>query len=113
MTETQPFPFQDYVKGSLHGLRAQTAAHRESWAFGTEVDWSLDQADGRLVLTFPDGTVAESPAQIIGMFDAAAGTWTWAWGVASVEPALREDALKVREFGREHGIKRHMPASWP
>ena len=77
---------------------------QNTWRFGEEDEWALNQDDGELIFTFSDGTVASSPAQIIGTHDADAGTWMWAWNNASIAPALTAHAKTVRQHGEQEMI---------
>ena len=107
-----PADFDAFVDGALEGLQIQTAACQGTWGLGSEEDWSFDQEDGRLVLTFSDKIVT-TPAQIIGSFDGDSKTWLWAWANSSIEPALARDAEKVRAYGERHGVKRLVDRKWP
>ena len=103
--------FKAIVEGSMEGLRLQTQAHQSGWRLGKSTRWDFSQDTGELVFTFPD-TIARAKAQIIGSFDSAKGTWMWAWANASVDSALARDALRVREYGEQHRIRRLTAPSW-
>jgi hypothetical protein len=97
-----PPALRQQIEKAMNGLRAVTAAHDGTWHLG-EADWSLDQDDGNLVFTTPQGMQAVAPAQIIGTYNKQDGTWLWAWDHPSVEPALAKDAKKMLAYGQKHG----------
>src|SRR5438128_1130062 len=96
--------FAAFADGSVEGLRMQTEAHAARWHLGKEANWSLDQDKGEIVWTFADGTVATAPAQIVGTYDASKREWMWAWNNSSVAPALRADAERTRDYGRDNNM---------
>jgi len=104
--------FKSFLDGSMEALRLQTAAHQGTWHFGEEVRWDFAQDTGELVFTFPKMMV-RAPAQIIGSFDSRAATWMWAWANPSVSASLTRDAVRVREYGEKHRIRRLTTAQWP
>jgi hypothetical protein len=80
----------------------QLAQAHMSWGLGTADRWDLDQTTGLITWTFPDKT-ATAPAQILGSYNPAAGSWMWAWANRSILPALSQDAAKVREWAEGRG----------
>jgi hypothetical protein len=42
--------------------------------------------------------------QIIGTYDTAEGTWTWAWANPLVSPSLAQHAEKLRSYGERHAL---------
>lgn len=104
--------FRALIEGSLEGLRLQTEAHRGSWHFGDEEHWDFSQDTGELLFTFPD-LIVQTPAQIIGTFNSAAGEWLWAWANHSIAESLTRDSARVRDYGLEHQIQRLMMRQWP
>jgi hypothetical protein len=104
--------FKVFLQASMEGLRLQTEAHRSTWHFGDQQRWDFSQDTGELVFTFPEKLV-RAPAQVIGTFDGEATTWMWAWGNSSISESLAKDSLRVREYGKQHGIHRLTTASWP
>ena len=103
--------FEALVEGSLEGLRIQTEAHRASWQFGEEEEWTLNQEDGELLFLFPD-TIARAPVQIIGTFNVNTSTWLWAWANESIAEPLTRDARRAEAYGREHGFSLLARATW-
>jgi hypothetical protein len=95
--------FRALLDRSMEELLSKQAAHTAGWGLGTMDRWDLDQEDGRLVFTSTELT-ATAPAQIIGTYGIESGTFLWAWDHPSVLPTLREHALRVREYGEQHGI---------
>jgi uncharacterized protein DUF6882 len=93
------------IERAMNGLAEVTAAHDGTWHLG-EADWSLDQDDGNLVFTTPQGLRAVAPAQIIGTYNTRDGTWLWGWDHPSIQPPLARDAKAVLAYGRQHGYER-------
>jgi hypothetical protein len=104
--------FKSFLEGSLEGLRLQTEAHQGTWRLGECERWDFSQDTGELVFTFSD-IIVRAPAQIIGSFDSAKGTWMWAWANSCVAASLVRDSLRVREYGEQHKFRRLTTPSWP
>ena len=101
----QPADFDTLVAQSMEELRLKTAAHDAGWGVG-DADWSVDQDQGEIVFACASGITATARVQIVGTYNSADGTWLWGWDHPSVVPALQEHARRVRDYGKQHGIKR-------
>ena len=66
--------------------------------------WDLDLYTGNLTFTNAEGARLKAGIQIIGSYNAAKGSWRWAWQNSSVPEVLQQHALAVRTYGEEHGI---------
>jgi len=95
-----------FTQQALEGLRVQSAAHASAWNFGSAENWAADQETGEIVFTFEDGTTARADMQIVGTYNADAGSFLWGWDHPSVKEPLREHAKLARKFGEEH----HLPS---
>ena len=104
--------FKAFIEGSMEGLRLQTEAHQGTWSFGKSERWDFSQDTRELVFTFRD-MIVRAPAQIIGSFDNQESTWMWAWANSSIADSLARDAVRVREYGERHSIRRLTTPSWP
>lgn len=93
------------IAASADEAQIANMLHNSTWRLGEEKSWHLDQNNGQLLLTFDDGTFALAPAQIIGTFHHKDGTFMWGWDHPSVLPALRRNAITVREFGKKQKNK--------
>ena len=83
---------------------AQTLAHAAAWGLGEEQHFSGDQEAGTLTLHFSAGADVVFPMQIVASFDPHDRTFRWAWGNASVDPALMSVAQAARAWGEANGI---------
>lgn len=99
------FDLQQFIAGSMEGLRLATNAHSETWHLGEEETWDINQDAGLIVFSFSDGSIAKAPVQIIGTFNANDNTFMWGWDHPSIVPALQESAKRVKEFAIENKIK--------
>jgi len=102
--QSQTVDLEAFLSGALEGLRLATAAHSNAWGFDRVKHWNLDQDTGILQFTLEGGLAAFAQAQIVGTYDADAGTFMWGWEHPSVDPALQQDASLVRTFGERHGF---------
>ena len=96
--------FQDFVEGSMEGLRLQTEAHQNLWHLGQEQQWNVDLTKGQIRWTFADGTLATAGIQVVGTMNPQDGTFLWGWDHPSVPPALADHAAKVKAYGEHHHI---------
>lgn len=102
--EKKKFDFEEYLEGSMEGLRLATDAHRNTWHLGSEKTWNVDQNSGILSFCFEDGLVAAAPAQIIGTYDSQQGSFMWGWDHPSVALGMQKSAMKAKAFGQKRGI---------
>ena len=107
--ETQEF--KAFLNGSMEGLRLQNESHQRTWGLGKSERWDFAQDTGELVFTFPDQIVV-APAQIIGSFNSQDRSWLWAWANPSIRDSVKQDSIKVREYGEQHRIQRLTTAGW-
>lgn len=103
--------YRAFVDGSMEGLRIQTQAHQEAWGLGSGGSWDFSQDTGELIFESPDRHV-RTRAQIVGTFNSEKKTWLWSWANPSISDSLKLDALKVKEYGQQHGVKRLITPSW-
>lgn len=93
------------IAASADEAQVANMLHNSTWRLGEEKSWHLDQNSGQLLLTFDDGTFALTPAQIIGTFHHQDSSFMWGWNHPSVLPALKRNAVTVKEFGKEQKAK--------
>ncbi len=63
--------------------------------------WEFAQSTGQLIFFNKAGKkVVAADVQIAGTW-AANHSWMWAWNNDSLDPSLKKDMSKVRDFGRE------------
>ena len=103
--------YRALVDGSLERLRIQTQAHQDAWGLGSGGSWDFSQDTGDLVFECPDKHV-RTRAQIIGTYNSEKKTWLWSWANPSIEDSLKQDALKVQDYGQKHGVKRLITPKW-
>lgn len=97
---------EDFIRQSVEGLKAQTAAHSGTWRLGQESKWNVDQDKAEIVFTFPDGVVARAPVQIIGTLNTESNSFLWGWDHPSIVPALRKHAAAAREWGEKNNVQK-------
>jgi hypothetical protein len=98
------FDIEAFIADSYEGLKLVMDAHRKKWNLGEEKSWKVDEHDGRIIVSFVDGTVASAPAQIIGTLHLKDGTFHWGWEHAAVVPAMQLHAGLVKAFGVKHRV---------
>ena len=103
--------FETLLRSGMDDLMAKTGSHQDAWGLGQEEQWFLDEGSAELIFTFPDLAVSAS-AQVIGTWEKDTGKWTWAWALPSFPEHLQVDALKVKEYGVQHGFHHLCTASW-
>lgn len=108
---TNAAAFEEQLRASMDDLLRKTRMHQDAWQLGEEEQWFLDEGSGELVFTFSD-SVASAPAQVIGTFDSLTSVWTWAWADEALPAELKEDALRLREYGKEHGFQHLVVPTW-
>lgn len=92
----------DFIQASLSGLQSQTAAHSQTWNFGSEETWAADLALGTITFTFSNGNVACTNIQVVGTYNTEDGSFMWAWDHPSVPEQLRAHSLLAKKWGEEN-----------
>jgi len=107
MSQIQPedidLPYHVLLARSMEELRMRTGSHDRLFQIG-RADWALNQDDGVIVFTSPNGFIASAPAQIVGTYDTVDGTWVWSWDNPSILPDLCKHALLARQYGQKNGL---------
>ena len=100
-----PQHVQDFIDGSLEGLRLQTAAHHNLWKIGEADRWNVNLNAGEIIWSFQDGTRVTSRIQVVGTYTPQDSTFMWAWENPSIPEALTDHALKVKAYGETEGVQ--------
>jgi hypothetical protein len=103
--------FQKLLDASIQELQITNEAHK-AWGLGSFDRWDIDQEVGDLVFSNADGATAVAPAQIIGTFSTNDNSWLWAWDNPSIVDDLKRHALKLKEYGEQHGIEKLTTRKW-
>lgn len=107
-----PPALRTLVDSGLAQLRALTAGHQAGWGIGDAENWDIDQDDGYLIFTLPNGLFATCPVQIIGSISEDEGTWLWSWANSSINEELTRDARRVRDYGNANRFESLVAAGW-
>ncbi len=97
---------------SMEELMTKTALHDQLFQIG-RADWQLDQDTGLITFTSPRGVVATAPAQIVGTYNTADGTWMWAWANPSVEPKMADHSRLAQADGEKHHLADFTARKYP
>nr|WP_086939864.1 DUF6882 domain-containing protein [Thaumasiovibrio occultus] len=100
----EPLDLDDYVDAAMGVLRNQADIHDVTWQIGEAERVYINQTEGVIWWTFADGKEVTAPVQIIGTYDPSNDSFLWGWDHPSVQPALREHAQLVKEFGETYNI---------
>jgi len=96
-------PYYILLARSMEELRMRTGSHDRLFQIG-RVDWALNQDDGVILFTSPNGLTASAPAQIVGTYDTVDGTWQWSWDNPSILPDLCKHALLARQYDQKNDL---------
>ncbi len=100
------FDIEAFIAGSVKGLQLMTETHKNTWRFGQEKSWSVDEKKGRIIFSFADGVLASAPTQVVGTLVGThhneENTFTWGWGHPSVASELKRHAARVKAFGEQY-----------
>ncbi len=91
---------------SMDELRLKTDAHDRLWQL-SQANWGLDQQEGTITFTSPNGMVTTCAVQIVGTYTPNDSTWLWAWDHPSVDPPLRKHAETLKEYGQTNQLERY------
>lgn len=80
------------------------AVHDRRWGMSRSRGWRLDQAAALVEWDLEDGGTARAPAQVLGSYNAAAGTYVWAWDNPTILEQVCETAWRIRDYGVAHEV---------
>ena len=103
MTDAEFFAFLSACRDEL--------AYKQS-AFQQRISgggrWVYDLRDNSLTIGSE-----RFPITAIGTYSVDYETWLWAWANPSIDADLKRDALRVLDYGRQHGVERLTTPKWP
>ncbi|MEW6304878.1 MAG: DUF6882 domain-containing protein [Verrucomicrobiota bacterium] len=106
--------YNRYLNGCLNKLVAKNNRLIEEFELGKFEAWDIDQEDGRLVFSDPQGRPGvEAAVCFIGTFSQITNTWLWAWGNRTVAPGMARDVATLKVVGQENGIPDFTEQKWP
>jgi hypothetical protein len=106
--------FAAFLDDCMAELKDIQEANGEKWGIDDAERWDVDQDRGTIEFrnTRTGHQRMVGRVQIIGSFDTQDDTWLWAWANPTVRDALRQDALKLRQYGEEKGLEQLTEAKW-
>lgn len=91
--------FDAYLKTVTDELLLKQAELSRIYALGDMARWWFDQSAGTLqFFDDADRLVVEAEVVSIGSFSIKSSSWKWAWSNPSIEPALRQAALALKQL---------------
>ena len=92
--------YEKFADVAWKSFRESSGKVDKQYGIGKYERWDFDQDTGQIVFSDKGVKKLIADAQIIGSW-ASNLTWLWAWDNRSIDAALKKDALKVREFGKQ------------
>ena len=110
MTEAE---ITDLKQTSNWLLRERTQKNQKEFQLDACPQFAWHPWRGELV--FANGGVPKVVArvQVVGSLGQKGNVWTWAWARPDLPAAVRQDMLKVRQFGEERGVHFLIQPKWP
>ena len=72
------------------------------WRFSRHKTWVYNESDGLFKFAFEDGVIVECTSQVIGSYSQTDSIWSWGWDDASFSAPLKQQAMLMRDLGREN-----------
>ena len=104
--------YRAFLTRAHEELTAKQERLKSDFRLGDYDHYDVDQTTGMIVFSDHGVPKVVADIQFVGSFSPLSNTWLWAWGNDSLEPALKADVRRVRDYGREHGIRRLTDAKW-
>jgi hypothetical protein len=109
MSQTE---FDAFVQDCRAELQRKIAASVEKWKLNKFARFTFDQEKGQIEFLDGEGPDIVCEVQIIGTYSKETHTWLWAWNSPWTLDKLKDDSLKVNEFGDRHGLERLLNPKW-
>jgi hypothetical protein len=68
---------------------------------------------GELVFSNQGAPKVVARIQVVGSLGVKGNVWTWGWARPDLLPSIRQGALRVRQYGEEHGVPFLIQPKWP
>lgn len=104
--------FEEFLRQSEQYLRTVIAASKAEFKLDSYQRYDWDQWRGELVFSSKGIPKVVAQIQFVGSISTKTNTWLWAWANPSFLEPVRRSVLRVREFGKEHGLNRLTQDKW-
>lgn len=104
--------FEEFKHGAVHHMMDLLKKCDQEFRILNYEHWHYDQDTAELV--FSDAGIPKVMVhfQIAGSISKQGKSWMWAWANESLNPKLTTWSNRVREFGKEHGIRKLVEDCW-
>jgi hypothetical protein len=104
--------FASFVDDCREELRHKIASSAEKWKLNKFARYNFDQEKGQIEFLDGQGPDLVCEVQIIGTYSKETKTWLWAWNNPWTSDKLKNDSLRVNDFGASHGVERLLNPKW-
>ena len=92
--------YEKFLKNACESFLSSSKKVNEEYKFSSYSRWDFEQEKRQIVFSDKGVKKLIADVQRVGSW-AANRTWMWAWNNSTLDGALKKDAEKVREFGKE------------
>ncbi len=112
LTELDTISFEELSEKAYEYLNRQQDICSTVYRIGTYQNWYYDQRTGEL--TFSDDGVKKLiiDYEEVGSVSEVTNTFLWAWGNPHLEPNIKSEILKVRDYGQKRNFEKLINAKW-
>lgn len=97
--------YEEFLAKADKNFGARADKMNQDYQLGDFRRWDYLQEDGKLRFSDNDGVKLVATAQILGSYSTYSATWMWSWANKTIDPAVRKDMIKVKEFGQKSNFK--------
>jgi hypothetical protein len=104
--------FKELSKKSYEYLNAQQDICQSLYGLGSYESWYYEQETG--MIEFSDSGVVKIRIQYeeVGSISTKSNTWLWAWDNKSLLPQIKNEIVRVREFGIQNNYRQLTKPKW-
>lgn len=104
--------WDSFLAEALQYLRDRQEQLRRDFDLNRWQRYDYDQVAGTIQFSSDGKTGVIADIDVVGSTSTGSGTWIWSWANSSIEPAVAERMLAVRQFGEVHEYSRLTDALW-
>ncbi|HEX7897744.1 MAG TPA: hypothetical protein VF950_08280 [Planctomycetota bacterium] len=104
--------FQDFLLQANWFMRARMEENQKEFQLDGYKRFDWDPWRGELIFSSAGVPKVVARIQIVGSQSAKMSAWSWAWANPALPAAVRQAALKAKEFGTERGVTRLLQPKW-
>lgn len=101
------------IKQSREYLLKQQEIIKKQYGLGDYERMDYEQEAGKMIFTVKGGRKVIMSFQVVGSISDRSNTWMWSWDNPYLLENVKEEMLKVKDYGAKNGLEKLITPMWP